>query len=322
MGTIQQSSRNFFFLALLLSLVPVSFLASVSVAQIIPTNDPTVYGPYNAVIWQGGDGLRKKMVERDTVLRADSPWTLYAWVQSEPITAPVLVAGYGDVADEYSRFIGFEPGKLMFWSGEENSFSAPATLTPGKWQFVAVTFDGSVFRLYSDGSQVGQGTLTLGRVGPTLQLAPPIIPWPNGQHFAGRIAGFTLVREELSGDRIKQLASNPPPYALVEYEEGSKPWSVQTRGQAGYRAPQDPATWPKGRAPYSSPDAKPLPSGRVSLQPDGDNQWTIAGGWQMSAAPAVKAPAQDIAKPGFDTKGWLAATVPGTALTTMILITD
>ncbi len=53
--------------------------------------------------------------------------------------------------------IGFEPGKLMFWSGPDNSFSAPATITPGKWQFVAVTFDGSVFRLYSDGSQVGQG---------------------------------------------------------------------------------------------------------------------------------------------------------------------
>jgi hypothetical protein len=320
MGTIQQSSRNFFFLALLLSfLVPVSFLASVSVAQIVPTNDPPVYGPYNGVIWQGGDGLRKKMVERDTVLRADSPWTLYAWVQSgQPITAPVLVAGYGDVADEYSRFIGFEPGKLMFWSGEDNSFSAPATTTPGKWQFVAATFDGSLFRLYSDGSQVGQGTVTLGRVAPTLQLAPPVVPWPNGQHFGGKIAGFTLVREALSGDRIKQLASSPPLYSLVEYEEGSKSWPVQTRGQAGYRAPQDPATWPKGRAPYSTPVAQSLPSNRVSLQPDGDNQWTIVGGWQMAAAPTVKAAAQDIAKLGFDTKEWLAATVPGTALTTMI----
>ncbi len=106
MGTIQQSSRNFFFLALLLSfLVPVSFLASVSVAQIVPTNDPPVYGPYNGVSGQGGDGVPEKDGGADTVLRADSPWTMYAWVQSgQPITAPVLVAGYGDVAAEYSRY--------------------------------------------------------------------------------------------------------------------------------------------------------------------------------------------------------------------------
>ena len=228
-------------------------------AQIVPTNDPPVYGPYNAVILQGGDGLRKNMVEHDTVLRADSPWTLYAWVETDaPITAPILVAGYGDVAGEYSRFLGLEPGKLMLWMGLDNSFSAPATVTPGKWQFVAATFDGSAFRLYSDGAQVGQGMLTLGRVAPTLQIAPPLpiaqptVPTFTGQHFGGKIAGFTLVRDALSADRIKELASSPPKFALMEYEDGSKPWPVQTRAQAGYRAPQDPSTWPKSRAPYST----------------------------------------------------------------------
>ena len=81
-------------------------------AQIVPTNDPPVYGPYNAVILQGGDGVRKTMVARDTVLRADSPWTIYCWVQTDaPITAPVLIAGVGDVAAEYSRYVGLEAGK-------------------------------------------------------------------------------------------------------------------------------------------------------------------------------------------------------------------
>src|ERR1017187_2068775 len=76
-------------------------------AQIVPTNDPPVYGPYNAVILQGGDGVHKKMVEKDTVLRADSPWTMYAWVQvAAPVTGPQLVAGDGDVAGEYARYIG------------------------------------------------------------------------------------------------------------------------------------------------------------------------------------------------------------------------
>src|SRR5271157_2032911 len=318
MRTSEYSARHslLLFVAILVCLVAGVVAAN---AQIVPTNDPPVYGPYNAVILQGGDGLRKPIVARDTVLRADSPWTIYCWVQSDAaITAPVLVAGYGDVAGEYERFLGLEPGKLMLWMGADNSFSAPATISPGKWQFVAATFDGSVFRLYSDGAQVGQGSLTLGRAAPVLQIAPPLIPWPNGQHFGGKIAGLTLMREALTVDQIKQIASRPPSFSILEFEDGSKPWPVQTRAQAGYRAPQDPSTWPKSRAPYSTPVAKLVPSGRVALQADGENQWTIAGGWQMIAAPKIKASAQEIAKASFDSREWLAATVPGTALTTMI----
>ncbi len=296
-----------------------------AVAQIVPTNDPPVYGPYNVVSLQGGDGVQKKMVERDTVLRADSPWTMYAWVRTDAApVAPALVAGFGDVAGEYSRFLGIEPGKLMLWMGPDNSLSAPATITPGKWQFIAATFDGtSVFRLYSEGAQVGQGVLALGRVAPVLQVAPPV-PAANpvmatftGQHFGGKVAGFTVAREALTAERIKQLAVAPPQFSLLEFEAGSKPWPVQTRQQAGYRAPQDPATWPKSRAPYSAPVARPLPKG-PDVVADGDNQWTISGGWYMAAAPTVKASAAEMAKAGFETKDWLVATVPGTALTTMI----
>ena len=309
-------------------LLLLSLILPVAVAQIVPTNDPPVYGPYNAVILEGGDGLRKHMVERDTVLRADSPWTMYAWISVDsPVAAPELVAGYGDVSAEYARYLGVDAGRLMLWAGPDNSLSAPTAITPDKWQFVAATFDGTQFRLYSEGAQVGQGRLTLGRVAPTLQLAPPaplpVTPiatprLPNAQHFAGKIASFTIVRDALAADKIKQLASSPPNFALVEFEEGSKPWYVQTRGQAGYRAPQDPATWPKSRAPYPAPVAKPVRTGQPSLQANGDSQWTLAGGWQMAAYPDVSAELLEIMKPGFDTKNWLRATVPGTVLTTMI----
>jgi hypothetical protein len=310
------------FAALLAFLI---YWATSVIAQIVPTNDPPVYGPLNAVILQGGDGVHKNMLAKDTVLRADSPWTMYAWVQTDAAaTAPTLVAGYGDTSAEYARFLGLEPGKLMLWAGPENFLSTPATLTPGKWQFVAASFDGhSVFRLYSDGAQVGQGVLALGRVAPVMQIAPPAtiatpgVPGFHGQHFGGRVAGFTIVREALTAEKIKQLAGSPPNFSLILFEEGAKPWPVQTRGQAGNRAPQDPATWPQSRTPFSVAVAKPLPKG-PDVVADGDNQWTVAGGWRMAAAPAVKASAGDMAKAGFDTKDWLAATVPGTALTTMI----
>jgi hypothetical protein len=315
----------FFARRVYLVLVLAALLSAGASAQIVPTNDPPVYGPYNAVILQGGDGVHKKLVEKDTVLRADSPWTMYAWVNTDaPIAAPTLVAGYGDVAGEYARYLGLEPGKMMLWAGPENSLSAVATVTPGKWQFVAATFDGqSVFRLYSDGTQVGQGVLALGRAAPVLQIAPavpaanPMMPSFTGQHFGGKVARFTIVREPLTAEQIKKLAGSAPQFAMLMYEEGAKPWPVQTRGQAGYRAPQDPATYPKNRAPYSAAVAKPLPKG-PELVAEGDNRWELAGGWRMVGATATKASAADMAKGGFNAKDWLVATVPGTALTTMI----
>jgi hypothetical protein len=310
---------------LLSLMVLLSWTVTMASGQIVPTNDPPVYGPYNAAIAQGGDGVHKKMVEKDTVLRADSPWTMYAWVNvAGPVTAPELVAGVGDVTAEYSRYLGLAPDKLMLWMGGDNSLSAPLSVAPGKWQFVAATFDGqSVIRLYGDGTQVGQGVLALGRVSPVLQIAPPVpvaspmVPSFTGQHFGGKVAGLTIVREALTAEQIKKLAGSPPLFGLLVYEEGAKPWPVQTRGQAGYRAPQDPATYPKSRAPYPAAVAKPLPKG-PEIVTDGDNQWTLAGGWKMAAAPTVTANAADVAKAGFDTKDWLVATVPGTALTTMI----
>jgi hypothetical protein len=50
----------------------------------------------------------------------------------------------------------------------------------------------------------------------------------------------------------------------------------------------------------------------------GTNPWRVKGGWKLAAAPDIKATGEDISKAGFATKDWMAATVPGTVLTTMI----
>ena len=84
------------------------------------------------------------------------------------------------------------------------------------------------------------------------------------------------------------------------------------------QAPQDPSTLPKSSVPPSKPMAKPATNTKPLLTPHGTNEWTIAGAWQLIAAPSVKAEGMQISQAGFQPTGWLDATVPGTVLTTYV----
>ena len=115
---------------------------------------------------------------------------------------------------------------------------------------IAATFDGEQFHLYSDGAQVASGNLVLGSVSGVLAWLPLRPAAPGWGHFGGKIAGFTLLRESMAGDAIAQIYSKGSDASAIEYEEGSKSWPVQTRGQAGYRAPQDASQMPRSKAPF------------------------------------------------------------------------
>jgi hypothetical protein len=305
---------------LLAALFVITVISALPADAQIATNDPPYYGPYNATFLADGEGLHKPLLERDSVLLAASPWSLYCWARTEtPVHAPTLLAGIGSPTEEYPRYLAVDANKLILWMGKDNSLAAPAVLGSAKWHFLAATFDGTEFRLYNDGTLVGTGKLDLGSVSNVLHLAPPSSPWPNGAHFGGKIATLTLLRRALSADEIKQLSQHPVDFSLIEFEEGSKPWPVQTRAQAGYRAPQDAAQMPTSKAPFSRPSENPQASkSQAPIEESGDDTWTLAGGWRLSAAPDVRAEGPEIALSGFDTKGWMRATIPGTVLTTMI----
>ena len=67
------------------------------------------------------------------MLLADSPWTLYAWVNADEVAArATLVAGLGKPEDEYARYLAIAPGKLVLLGGRDNSLEAPVTLA--SWQ--------------------------------------------------------------------------------------------------------------------------------------------------------------------------------------------
>ena len=220
----------------------------------IPTNDPPYYGPYNGTFLAGGDELKKHLVKSDTVLRADSPWSLYAWVwMGEAPKGAVLIAGLGDPGEEYSRYLGVDGEKLFYWGGKDATFSGTAGIGTGKWQFVAATFDGQEVQIYASGAKVASGRLDTGRVSPVLVIAPTQFPAQENRHFAGKIAGLTVLRRALTHDELKEIYGKPVNFTTVVYEEGSKPWPVQTQAQAGYRAPQDPDTMPRTKAAYSRP---------------------------------------------------------------------
>ncbi len=315
-----KTSFSLFRLLISSALIAICLLATTvqGYSQTIITNDPPVYGPFNAVFMSDGDGLKKPLVKTDSVLRADSPWSLYAWVKpSETPRALTLVAGFGDPTEEFSRYLAIDNDHVTLWMGKDNSLSGPASLAPGKWHFLAATFDGEQFRLYSDSTQVARGKLDLGSVSAVLEMAPPAPPTQDWHHFGGTIASLTLGRNALNSDELKQLGQRPGDFANLEFEEGSKSWPVQTRGQAGYRAPQDPSTMPHSRAPFSAPVAK-TPRTEEILQPQGESLWTLAAGWRMIPAPKTTTDGAGISQPGFNAKDWMYATVPGTVLTTMV----
>ncbi len=282
------------------------------------------YGPYSGLFISAGLGLDYPLAAGDPMWGTDQKWSMYGWVQTqESNTLPTLLAGVGNPLDEYSRYFGIQDGKLIFRMGADDLLSGsravPSSfLRPATWSFIAATFDGSSIHLYGDGAELAGGPLTIGAVAPTLRLAPQILPWPKAQHFAGKIAGFTLVPYALDPKSIAELYKNPIDFSLVEFDQGAKPWPVQTRAQAGLRSPQDPSTLPKGIAPFSAPVVQPLTASGPALEATAPGEWVVARGWQLIDAAKVTVGGGELSRPGFAAKDWLKATVPGTVLTTMI----
>jgi beta-galactosidase/beta-glucuronidase len=327
-----------------LTSVSLALMAGSANAQYIPPTTAAVvtsytanYGPYNGSFFAGGSGLVKPIPEHDTLLKASALWTISCWVKATgPAEGPTLIAGLGDPTEENSRYLELIDGKLAFRLGEENVLTSTAAVTPGIWHFVAASFDGSAIHLFSDGVEVAHGQLLYAGVSPVIELAPTISGWPPipaalvkkldpepiGPHFGGLIAAFTIQRTALDAAAVATMAKQPPDYATIQYEDGSKPWPVQVRQQAGYHEPEEPWMMPTSAAPYSTPIAAPLPPAHTTLQEDAPDQWTLSGGWKLAEAPKVSADGAAISQTDFhadrDKATWMAATVPGTVLTTMI----
>ena len=300
-------------------IVALTFSSAIAIAQTPTVTDPPQFGPYNATILPDAGGLVKTISDpQDPILAASAPWTLSCWINTtEPVSALQIVAGFGRSTAAGARYLTLDRGKLALWTGDANQIAGPANLTPNQWHLLAASFDGTEVHLFADGQAIASGKLNLGNSSPVLQMAPVTA----GHHFGGRIASFIITRRRaLSDDEIHRSFAARPDFSLSQFEEASKPWPFQTRGQAGYRAPQDPATMPTSRAPVpsSAPVAIKRPPPGPSLTRTNPAEWTLSDGWTLREAPRVDADGAHVSTAAYNASGWLRATVPGTVLTTMV----
>jgi hypothetical protein len=303
--------------------IGLSLCASVTaVAQ--PAPQP-VAGPYNAEFLADGAGLSKPLAGSRAASHPVEPavggqWSLVFWFRQAPAHGAdaMLLAGVGDPTAGAARFVGIKGNHLCLWLGKGKLVTAESELSGTEWHFAAVVGDGSKVTLYADGKRAAEGMATAGDIAPRLEMAPAHASENALRHFGGKIAGLSLYGEALTAGQIAELAKMPPDFNLATYEEASKHWAVQTRGMAGQLEPQDPSTLPRGKGGFQKPVAKALTPADLETHLVGGNPWTVKGGWKLAAAPDAHAEGADISKAGFSAGDWMAATVPGTVLTTMI----
>ncbi len=299
----------------------------------------SAYGPYAGKFLLGGRGLEKPLNGAETILAAESPWTLSLWFNAERGNMTTLLAGFGDPAAEDSRYLGLEGGRPVLRLGVGNEVMGQTAVRGGGWHFVAATFDGTTAHLYLDGNEAASGTPTMGPVEDAeLMLAPDFVSNQEAkyrydqlhlpstvparlkgwQHFGGKIAAFSVRHTAASAGEVKQMETARPDFDTIVYEDGSKAWFFQEKQQVGYTAPQPPDELPTSRAPFGRPVAKALPPAGPTLDPTGAGEWTLARNWKMQAAPRAGGTGEQLSTAGAGAGGWYAATIPGTVLTTLV----
>jgi Exo-beta-D-glucosaminidase Ig-fold domain/Glycosyl hydrolases family 2/Glycosyl hydrolases family 2, TIM barrel domain/Concanavalin A-like lectin/glucanases superfamily len=274
-------------------------------------------GPYLAHLVEGGPALKKPL--EPSIAQARN-WSEWVWFRIGDSSSDSLIAGVGDPGTPDSRYFEIRSGHPGVRFSTESSLLAPSALRADAWHMIAVTDDGERAAFYVDGALALSGPSVRGDVIPEIQMAPDA-PSSSMTRFSGEVGGFSVIPRSFTAAEIATLFATPPNFDAQLREENAKPWEIQAKQGIGLRAPQDPSEMPHGAAPQQ-PRAKPLPPAMSTLHENAGASWEIAANWRLlsntgAAAIPAKAGAQ-VSLPGFDDSGWLAATVPGTVLTTMV----
>lgn len=273
------------------------------------------YGPVHAEFLADGPGIQKTLPKAfQSSFSSKSAWSLCLWFEGrgkDPATT--VLVGLGNPGAPSTRYLGLKDGKATLWIGSKIVASVNSSVRQGDWHFLAISSHNGQIQLILDKSIIATKLSEAGNGETKLLLAPETPEIEKSQHFGGKIA-FLRVRMRTLTEQDKQR----PEFATVVYEQGSRSWPTQVRAQSGYKTPQSTETLPRSGAPFSPPQAKPLPPTESSLKSLGPQQWIVSGGWKLTPAPKAQGSATEISSANYKTESWWPATVPGTVLTTMV----
>ncbi|KQN39294.1 glycosyl hydrolase [Sphingomonas sp. Leaf407] len=304
------------------SAILLSLLAGTAAAQQVDWPSPRlarpkmdVIGPYDAVFIAGADTIARPAqgyAEGET-LPASPQWTLSAWIRPARITAGrAIVGGIGPAAGPRSRALALVDGRAALLVGDTLVRGGPV-LAAGRWHHLIAIGDGDRIRLLLDGREVAAGRAAIEPAPALVTIGPRL---PGLPFFTGHVAALTFTPKVPTPAEIATAARAIPDEALIRFEDASPTWPLTVRNQYGEAVPQRAWTLPTGNAPFSPPRAIPVPSA-AALVPAGGGRFSV-NGWRMAEGPTVAAGGPALSTPGFDAARWHVATVPGTALTTLV----
>jgi hypothetical protein len=300
-----------------------------------------VFGPFHAQAGGSGPG-HIAWFDGTPPTESQAAWTISVWVKpAAAITRPVLTAGFGDGIDYIGsqRFFAADSEGWFFWYGGFSSKKNPQTkkdepvyapdrlksgmtVKPG-WQHLAAAFDGKILHLYIDGRPAGQAEVKLTRAAMQVLAAPPPA-WKDGECFEGKLAEFQIWERALDPMEITELAKVkgkldtlmfiPAPAGTTPTHHADAP----AFAAAQRNVPEQPADTLPGPVPNVEVKRVSKLKSRPYARPQADGMLLLDCGWEMADAGTVKAAPEQIASSGFDTATWYDATVPGTALTTLV----
>ena len=170
----------------------------------------------NGPVFRLGEVAREKFGEEIRVeglpVRGSDPWTIncFVRVQKQPENR-TLIAGFGackGAKDGTGRYLAKFTGGAHVWSHNSDCRSE-APLDIGRWQMLTAAFDGTTLRLYKDGLQVGERSVTLSDDEPVVRIAP-VDPWEQKLRFDGEIRDFTVWKAALGRDSLPALLKGKP----------------------------------------------------------------------------------------------------------------
>ncbi|WP_294391066.1 sugar-binding domain-containing protein [uncultured Sphingomonas sp.] len=267
-------------------------------------------GPYNVRVAGGGATLTVPLQDgKDAVVADARSGTLQAWIEPEAnLPGTAIVGAIGATERRIALALIDGAPALITPAG---TVRGRAALRPEQWSLITAVIDNGTARLFVGTSEVASGPAQSPAGAAEAQFGAK-----DGGAFAGRVAGFRYRPAIVSTSDITRTNAAGIDPTLIQFTPSSPTWPVQTRQAAGQVTPQPAWTLPKSNAPFGKPVAKPLPRD-AALVARGPSLWTV-NGWRLAEAPKVQGDGATLSRAGFDARGWYAATVPGTVLTTLV----